>query len=152
MNAMGKGDRPAGLGALRRGLNVRRVLGRSEPRRVWHYTSQRNAMDIERDCEMIPGSGGTDGPGVYVTDVAPSADRLAISMTIWIRWRPVSMEAFIGLPFIFGEMEPSKRHAHVWVVKKSELRLTGLEDLEIGFWEGTAPSAGDDAGRWLRRA
>ena len=61
------------------------------------------------------------------------------------------MEAFVGLPFVAGEMEPGRMHRRVWVVKKSELRLTGLEDLELGFWRGADPSAVEDEGTWLRR-
>lgn len=121
------------------------------PLRVWHYTDMRAALDIEDDCELLPGAWGTDGPGVYVTDRDPTSDRGSISIAIWGRWRPRSMEAFIGLPFIDGEMEPSERHPRIWVVKKSELRLTGLEDLEIGFWQGSDPSAPDDHGSWARR-
>jgi len=48
-------------------------------------------------------------------------------------------------------MEPSDKYPHVWVVKESELRLTGLENLEIGFWQGSDPSAADDQGSWARR-
>ncbi len=118
---------------------------------MWHYTVAQNALDIEHDCELLPGGWGTDGPGVYLTDLAPSADRHGISVVLWNQWRPRSMEAFVGLPFIAGEMVPSRRHPHVWVVKKSELRLTGLEDPEIGFWQGSDPSAANDQGTWLRR-
>ena len=148
---MGKAVRLGVLGTLGRGLGARVVPGRAEPLRVWHYTIAQNAVDIEHDCELLPGAGGTDGPGVYVTDLMPSPDRLGISMAIWNQWRPRSMEAFVGLPFIAGEMVPSRRHPHVWVVKKSELRLTGLEDPEIGFWQGSDPSAANDQGTWLRR-
>lgn len=148
---MGKGDRPGVLGALGRGLGVRVVPGRAEPLRVWHYTSTQNALDIERDCMMFPGRRGTDGPGVYVTDLRPDPDRLRISMTLWEQWRPQSMEAFVGLPFLTGEMEPSEKYPHVWVVKKSELWITGLDDLEIGFWQGAVLSAANDRGSWLRR-
>lgn len=122
-----------------------------DPLRVWHYTSARDAKDIERDCVFLPGRWGTDGPGVYVTDIEPDAGRARISGTIWKQWRPQSMEAFIGVPFVGSEMERSKKHPHVWVVKNSELRITGLEDLEIGFWQGTNPYDAQDSGAWSRR-
>ena len=119
--------------------------------RVWHYTASQDAIDIEHDCELLPGTWGTDGPGVYVTDLQPNPDRRRISMGIWNQWRPRSMEAFVGLPFIAGDMEPSRTHPHVWVARQSEIRLTGLDDLELGFWQGPDPSAADDRGTWLRR-
>jgi len=99
---------------------------------------------------MFPGRRGTDGPGVYITDLQPNPDRLRISKTLWEHWRPQSMEAFVGLPFLAGEMEPSEQYPRVWVVK-GELSITGLEDLEIGFWQGADPGAADDRGNWVRR-
>lgn len=137
--------------ATRRGSGVRAGSRRSEPLRVWHYTATRNALDIERSCVMLAGIWGTDGPGVYVTDLEPQPDRGRISETLWEQWRPGSMEAFIGLPFIAGEMERSGRHRHVWVVKRTDLRITGLEGLEVGFWQGSDPSSTEDPGSWLRR-
>lgn len=148
---MGKGVRSGAIDGFGRGRRVRGVPALVEPSRVWHYTATQDAIDIEQECALLPGSWGTDGPGVYVTDLEPNQGRSRISREIWNRWRPRSMEAFIGLPFIAGEMEPGRSHRHVWVVKKSELRLTGLEDMELGFWRGADPSAAEDEGTWLRR-
>lgn len=149
---LGKGGPAEILRSAVRSLSVvRAVPGRAEPPRVWHYTSTQGALDIEADCVLLPGRWGTDGPGVYVTDIVPTPDRAGISNAIWDRWRGPSMEAYIGLPFIDAEMQPSKKHAHVWFVKESELRITGLEDLVIGFWAGADPSDPADVGSWAER-
>lgn len=96
-----------------------RCPARREPLRVCHYTSARNCRDIARDCIILPGSRGTDGPGVYVTDLAPGPDRLRIAQKVWNQWRPQSMEAYLEMPFIAGEMEPSARYPHVWVARRA---------------------------------
>lgn len=125
---------------------------RGEPLHVWHYTSTLDVRAIVRDCVMYPGTWGTDGPGVYLTDVPPAPDRLRIAVALWERWIAQKMEAYMRVPFIAGEMEPSARYPRIYVVKRSELRLTGFEDLEAGFWEGTDPSDPKDVGRWRPEA
>lgn len=120
----------------------------TQPRFVYHYTSEGNARDIADDCWILKSAWGTDGPGVYVTDLPPTLNRLGISEALWEKWHPRKMEAYVRLPFLAGEMVPSERYPRVWVVKDADLPLTGLEDLEVGVWDGRDRSDPADVGAW----
>lgn len=132
---------------LGRGLGFRTAPVGAEPRFVWHYTRQRAAEEIRRGCSFIVSETGTDGSGVYFTDIPPGPDRQRISTALWNRWRPERMQAYVRVPFNAAEMQRS-RVPRVWFVPAGDHSLTGLDDLALGIWNGPDWTDPLDVGAW----
>lgn len=115
---------------------------------VWHYTTAIAARGICGDCDFLRSERGTDGAGVYFTDLAPTPDRARISNAIWNFWRGPRMQAHVRVPFDPADMRKSRDHEHVWYVPEGGYSLHGIDDLAIGFWTGLDWSDPDDLGKW----
>ncbi|MEK7863260.1 MAG: hypothetical protein AAB295_08355, partial [Chloroflexota bacterium] len=129
-----------GAGWTARSVSVRRY--------VWHFTTANAARGIRGDCDFLASASGTDGPGVYFTDLAPGHDRARLSRALWNAWRAARMQAHIRVPFDPADMLQSERHEHVFFVPGGGYSLHGMDDLAIGFWTGADPSDPADMGSW----
>lgn len=147
---MGRGLRegPGAMLALGRGTSSARSEQPAPRQYAWHYTTAISAKGIRGGCDFLASERGTDGPGVYFTDLPPGPDRERISRTIWDHWRGARMQAYIRVPFDPADMIPSARYAHVWYVPEGGYSLHGMDDLAIGFWTGPDWSHPDDVGDW----
>lgn len=91
-----------------------------QPTEVWHYTRSRDALEISGSCLFFKSSLGTDGPGVYFTNIRPRPERERISFALWDGWKPANMTAYVRVPFNAADMLESKV-PNVWYRARQRL-------------------------------
>ena len=126
---------------------ARRVLrGTRASEHVYHYTSHAGLEGIRLRCRIQPSRRFTShGPGVYLTDLAPAPDRLAISTALWNRWNYVGMQAYVRVLYDPDDMEQVAEH--IWIVRDAPLFVAG-HDIVLGEWTGTHFEDERDVGDW----